>query len=63
MSSMILNNARRLFWFGFVGALQQLVNAQILFVDAQDLDQGRLGNLRVIKPVEQVVGVVISTAG
>ncbi len=42
-----------------VGALQQLVHAQVLLVDLQHLDQCGLRHLVVLEPVEELVDVVI----
>ena len=42
-----------------VSALQQLVHAQVLLMDAQHLDQRRLRHFGVLKPLQQGVRVVV----
>ena len=55
---------RRLFLrVAVIGALQQLVNREVLLVHAQYFDQGGFGNLLVVEEFEQAVGVVIGAAG
>ena len=46
-----------------VGALQQLVDRQVLLVNAQDFDQRWFGDFIVIEKVEQGIRVVIGAAG
>ena len=45
-----------------VGALQEFVHAEVVLVYLQYLDQGRFRDFVVVKPVEQLVDVVVSRA-
>ena len=43
----------------FVGSPQQIVDAEVVLVDFEDLDERGFGDLLVLKEVEQRVGVVV----
>ena len=58
-----LEERRFLFWLDLVGAPHQLVHADLLLVNLEDLDQGALGDLGIVKKLEQFVGVIVRAAG